>query len=36
MDERDPILSYHPNDRDEVRKAYIQNGPCQPKSHDFP
>ncbi|XP_060212208.1 uncharacterized protein LOC132639816 [Lycium barbarum] len=31
-----PILDYHPNIRDEVRRAYIQKGPCQPKDHKFP
>ncbi|XP_050207452.1 uncharacterized protein LOC126656872 [Mercurialis annua] len=33
--ERLKIDSYHPNDRDEVRRAYLQKGPCQPRSHDF-
>jgi len=23
-------ISNHPNDRDEVKKAYLQRGPCQP------
>ncbi|KAL1329400.1 hypothetical protein AAHE18_12G037600 [Arachis hypogaea] len=27
--------SYHPNDRDKVRCAYLQKGPCQPMTHDF-
>ncbi|XP_050156296.1 uncharacterized protein LOC126630229 [Malus sylvestris] len=31
-----PILSYHPNVRDQVRRAYLQNKPCQPKTHAFP
>jgi len=30
------ISSYHPNDQDEVRRAYIQKGPCQPLGPDFP
>ncbi|XP_025636151.1 uncharacterized protein [Arachis hypogaea] len=30
------ISSYHPNDRDKVRCAYLQKGPCQPRTHDFP
>nr|XP_033509046.1 zinc finger MYM-type protein 1-like [Nicotiana tomentosiformis] len=34
--ERTPILEYHPNHRDEIRRAYIQGGPCQPRYHDFP
>ncbi|KAJ9558445.1 hypothetical protein OSB04_013059 [Centaurea solstitialis] len=30
------ILDYNPNIRDEVRRAYLLKGPCQPRSHDFP
>ena len=30
------ILDYHPNIRDQVRKAYLQKGPCQAKKHNFP
>ncbi|XP_026401434.1 zinc finger MYM-type protein 1-like isoform X2 [Papaver somniferum] len=33
---RKPILSYHPNDQDKVRRAYMQRGPCQPKNFPFP
>ncbi|XP_050211757.1 uncharacterized protein LOC126661918 [Mercurialis annua] len=33
--ERLKINSYHPNDRDEVRRAYLRKGPFQPCSHDF-
>ena len=33
---REKISSYHPNDRDEIRRAYIQKGPCQPHVDDFP
>ncbi|RWR94774.1 Tam3-transposase Ac family [Cinnamomum micranthum f. kanehirae] len=33
---RPKISSYHPNDQDEIRRAYIQKGPCQPVSHKFP
>ncbi|XP_016165011.2 zinc finger MYM-type protein 1-like [Arachis ipaensis] len=29
------ISSYHPNDRDKVRCAYLQKGPCQLRNHDF-
>ncbi|XP_059295643.1 uncharacterized protein LOC132048979 [Lycium ferocissimum] len=29
--ERTPILDYHPNHRDVIRRAYLQNGPCQPR-----
>ena len=30
------ILPYHPNDKDEIRRAYIQKGSCQPFPHNFP
>ncbi|KAI3666832.1 hypothetical protein L6452_41870 [Arctium lappa] len=30
------ILDYNPNIRDEVGRAYLLKGPCQPRSHDFP
>ncbi|RWR97035.1 zinc finger MYM-type protein 1-like protein [Cinnamomum micranthum f. kanehirae] len=33
---RNPILSYHPMDRDQIRRAYLQKGPCQPRDHKFP
>ncbi|CAL2255707.1 unnamed protein product [Prunus armeniaca] len=33
---RNQILSYHPNVRDQVRRAYLQKGPCQPRGHNFP
>ncbi|RWR76195.1 zinc finger MYM-type protein 1-like protein [Cinnamomum micranthum f. kanehirae] len=33
---RNPISSYHPTDRDQVRRAYLQKGPCQPQDHKFP
>ncbi|XP_042041214.1 zinc finger MYM-type protein 1-like [Salvia splendens] len=33
---RERISSYHPNDRDRIRRHYLQQGPCQPKGHDFP
>lgn len=32
---RIPISEYHPNIRDQVRRAYLQNGPCQPNNHNF-
>jgi len=34
--ERKPISHYHLNEHDEVRRAYIQKGPCQPQNHSFP
>ena len=30
------ILDYHPNIRDQVRRAYLQQGPYQAKKHNFP
>ncbi|CAN1853322.1 hypothetical protein LINPERHAP1_LOCUS40989 [Linum perenne] len=33
---RKKISSFHPNVQDEVRRVYIQRGPCQPKGHSFP
>ena len=32
---RSRITDYHPNDRDQVRRAYAQRGACQPKEHIF-
>ena len=32
---RIPISRYDVNDRDSVRRRYIELGPCQPKNHDF-
>ncbi|XP_035840160.1 zinc finger MYM-type protein 1-like [Helianthus annuus] len=34
--ERKPILSYDVNQRDEIRRAYLNKGPCQPQGHIFP
>ncbi|XP_026454969.1 zinc finger MYM-type protein 1-like [Papaver somniferum] len=33
---RKTISSYHPNDQDKVRRAYMKMGPCQPKNFPFP
>ncbi|XP_024986255.1 zinc finger MYM-type protein 1-like [Cynara cardunculus var. scolymus] len=30
------IWDYNPNIRDEVRRAYLLKGPCQPRNHEFP
>ncbi|XP_042380415.1 zinc finger MYM-type protein 1-like [Zingiber officinale] len=30
------ISNYDPNDREKVRRAYLQKGPCQPRNHNFP
>ena len=30
------ITEYHPNDRDKIRRFYLQKGPCQPHEHNFP
>ena len=33
---RQKILSYHPNNHDEIRRYYLTKGPCQPPVHDYP
>jgi hypothetical protein len=33
---RGPIYEYHINDRDAIRRAYLQKGPCQSSHCDFP
>ncbi|KAG5587180.1 hypothetical protein H5410_047614 [Solanum commersonii] len=33
---RVPIAHYNPQIKDEVRKHYIQKGPCQPKMDSYP
>ena len=33
---RPRILDYHPNIRDQVRRAYLLKGPCQPRNHNLP
>ena len=33
---RQKISEYHPNDREAIRRAYLQKGPCQPFNHKFP
>ena len=30
------ILSYHLNNHDEIRRFYLQKGPCQPVLHKYP
>ncbi|KAL6523426.1 hypothetical protein OROGR_017029 [Orobanche gracilis] len=30
------ISAYDPNDREKVRRSYLQKGPCQPRNHNFP
>jgi hypothetical protein len=32
---RKNISEYHHNDQDEIRKAYMQKGSCQPFNHKF-
>ncbi|KAK9079615.1 hypothetical protein SSX86_001288 [Deinandra increscens subsp. villosa] len=34
--DRIKIMDYHPDQRDEIRRKYLGNGPCQPRGHDFP
>ncbi|KAG4108988.1 hypothetical protein GLYMA_U031215v4 [Glycine max] len=36
LGKRIKISVYHPNDRDKIRRAYLQRGPCQPTQHNFP
>ena len=33
---RPRISDYDPNHQDDVRRAYLQRGPCQPLNHTFP
>ncbi|KAI5312652.1 hypothetical protein L3X38_041825 [Prunus dulcis] len=33
---RTRMIDYDSNIRDEIRRAYLQKGPCQPKGHNFP
>jgi hypothetical protein len=33
---REKISSYHPNDQDNIRRAYLQKGPCQIVPHNLP
>ena len=33
---RIPMKDYPPDIRDEVRRAYLQMGPCRPTKHEFP
>ncbi|ESR45540.1 TTF-type domain-containing protein [Citrus sinensis] len=33
---RHPISYYNVNIQDQARRHYLQNGPCQPKTHNFP
>ncbi|XP_052622458.1 uncharacterized protein LOC111893588 [Lactuca sativa] len=33
---RPKIITYHPNQRDEIRRAYLLQGPCQPRGYIFP
>ena len=30
------ISNYHPNERDQIRRHYLQNKTCQLVNHDFP
>ena len=34
--DRPKMITYNPNQRDEIRRKYLVNGPCQPRSHEFP
>jgi hypothetical protein len=35
LDLRKEIDSYHPNLREKVRRKYLENGPCQPRTCNF-
>ncbi|XP_050222231.1 uncharacterized protein LOC126672328 [Mercurialis annua] len=32
---RKPIADYNPNIQEEVRRRYLQKGPCQPREHNY-
>ncbi|KAJ0539236.1 putative transcription factor and/or regulators TTF-type(Zn) family [Helianthus annuus] len=34
--DRPPIASYHPNQIDDIRRAYLVKGAFQPRSHEYP
>lgn len=34
--ERPKIITYNPNQSDEIRRKYLVRGPCQPRGHEFP
>ncbi|KAK1364980.1 hypothetical protein POM88_040541 [Heracleum sosnowskyi] len=34
--DRKRIIEYHPDQRDEIRRAYLIRGPCQPLGQEFP
>ncbi|KAJ6822633.1 zinc finger MYM-type protein 1-like [Iris pallida] len=34
--QKNNISECHPNQVDEIRRAYLLKGPCQPRNHDFP
>jgi hypothetical protein len=29
------MYDYHPSDKDQIRRAFLQKGVCQPFNHDF-
>ena len=33
---RPQISDYDPNIQDQIRRIYLEMGPCQPKGHEFP
>ena len=33
---RKKMCDYHPSDRNQIRRAFLQKGPCQPFNDDFP
>ena len=30
------VSSFHPNDKEKINRAYLQQCSCQPLNHDFP
>ena len=34
--ERPKIISYNPNQREQIRRKYLVRGPCQPRRHAYP
>lgn len=36
LGKRKMVDDYHPNQKDVVKRKYLDNGPCQPHTSDFP
>jgi len=35
LGKRPKMSTYHPNDQEIIRRAYLQRGPCQPNQYNF-